>query len=217
MATEETPVPPPADASGDGLAGTLPINRIPRIGDDSPATPAAVPPSERTIEMFSGGPPSTAPSLESLATLAGPAAARLLNAARSAAPGGHGALPAPDRATPLLAPKVTFSAGTRPKLRVLRGLKINAEYPLYEGPNFMGRRDERPVDVDLEEQEPSDRVWSSRQHAVITFENGELTIEDLNSLNGTFVNRNRVYPGQKRMLALNDIIQIGTIQLKVTV
>ena len=72
------------------------------------------------------------------------------------------------------------------------------------------------MDVNLEGQEAADRVWSSRQHAVITLGDGTLTIEDLNSLNGTFVNRVRVYPGQKRSLAVNDVVQVGTVQLKVT-
>ena len=59
----------------------------------------------------------------------------------------------------------------------------------------MGRADEKPVDIDLDDQEPPDRVWSSRQHCLITFESGNLNLEDLNSANGTFVNRVRVYPG----------------------
>ncbi len=44
-----------------------------------------------------------------------------------------------------------------------------------------------------------------------------MTIEDLNSSNGTYVNRTRIYPGQKRPLAVNDIVQIGNVQLKVIV
>jgi pSer/pThr/pTyr-binding forkhead associated (FHA) protein len=112
---------------------------------------------------------------------------------------------------------VELPAGAQPKLVVQRGQKLNVEYPLYEGHNFIGRADEKPVDIDLEDQEPPDRIWSSRQHALITFENNTLVIEDLNSSNGTFVNRVRVYPGQKRNLAPNDVIQIGTVQLKVKV
>jgi hypothetical protein len=108
-----------------------------------------------------------------------------------------------------------LAATANPRLVVLRGLKMNAEYPLYEGLNFIGRADEKPVDIDLEDQEPADRVWSSRQHAVIALENGQLTIEDLNSSNGTFLNRNRIHPGQKKPLNVNDIIQIGTVQMKV--
>lgn len=108
-------------------------------------------------------------------------------------------------------------AGAQPKLKVTRGLKIGVEYPIYEGHNFIGRADEKPVDIDLEDQESPDRIWSSRQHALISFEGGSLVIEDLNSSNGTFVNRNRIYPGQKTPLNPNDVIQIGTVQLKVVV
>jgi len=100
---------------------------------------------------------------------------------------------------------------------VLRGLKRNVEYPIYEGHNFIGRADEKPVDIDLDDQEPPDRVWSSRQHALVTFEEGKLLVEDLNSANGTFVNRTRIYPGQKRDLAVGDVLQIGTVQMKLIV
>jgi hypothetical protein len=108
-------------------------------------------------------------------------------------------------------------AGSQPRLLVLRGQKRNVEYPVYEGLNFIGRADEKPVDIDLEDQEPPDRIWCSRQHACLSFENNELFLEDLNSANGTYVNRTRIYPGQKRQLAPNDIIQIGNVQLKVVV
>jgi hypothetical protein len=117
--------------------------------------------------------------------------------------------PAP-AATPL-------AADAQPKLVVIRGQKLNAEYPIYPDLNFIGRADEKPVDIDLEDQEPPDRVWCSRQHALITFEGGILTIEDLNSANGTYVNRNRVYPGQKRQLSVGDVVQIGNVQMKLKV
>jgi hypothetical protein len=128
------------------------------------------------------------------------------------------ATPVPS-ATPAAAPPVgaVLPAGSQPRLLVLRGQKRNVEYPVYEGLNFIGRADEKPVDIDLEDQEPPDRIWCSRQHACLSFENNELFLEDLNSANGTFVNRSRIYPGQKRQLAPNDIIQIGNVQLKVVV
>src|SRR5262249_22147843 len=108
---------------------------------------------------------------------------------------------APAAAAPA-APAAALPPDAQPRLIVLRGLKRNVEYPIYEGHNFIGRADEKPVDIDLDDQEPPDRVWSSRQHALITFEEGKLVIEDLNSANGTFVNRARIYPGQKRDLAV---------------
>jgi hypothetical protein len=127
------------------------------------------------------------------------------------------AAPAPAAAAAAPAPAAAVPAGAQPRLVVLRGLKRNVEYPIYEGHNFIGRADEKPVDIDLDDQEPPDRVWSSRQHALVTFEDGKLMIEDLNSANGTFVNRTRIYPGQKRDLAVGDVIQVGTVQMKLIV
>ena len=105
--------------------------------------------------------------------------------------------------------------GGSPKLVILRGQRMDVVYPLYPGKNYLGRTDDKPVDIDLDDQEASDRIWTSRQHAVINYEDGALTIEDLNSLNGTFVNRSRVHPGQLKELRENDVIQVGTVHLKV--
>jgi hypothetical protein len=105
----------------------------------------------------------------------------------------------------------------RPRLVVIRGERPEVRYMICEGKNFIGRTDEKPVDINLEHQEPHDRIWTSRQHAVLTLERGILKIEDLNSLNGTFVNRVRVYAGQERIIQANDVIQVGTVQLKLEV
>src|SRR5262249_34329791 len=104
-----------------------------------------------------------------------------------------------------------------PRLLVLRGQRRKVEYPIHEGLNFIGRSGEKPVDIDLEDQEPPDRIWCSRQHALLSFEEGTLVLEDLNSANGTYLNRNRIYPGQRQLLKANDVIQIGNVQLKVVV
>lgn len=105
--------------------------------------------------------------------------------------------------------------GAKARLLVIRGAKAGMEYPIFEGPNVIGRADEKPVEIDIEFQESQDRIWSSRQHAVIVCDNGSLVIEDLDSSNGTYVNRSRVPPGMKQALKANDIIQIGEVQLKV--
>jgi hypothetical protein len=139
-----------------------------------------------------------------------PAVGGMGDVAMAAAPAAGGA-PGGDAG----APAATLPPGSQPKLVVLRGLKINVEYPVYEGNNFVGRADEKPVDIDLDDQEPPDRVWSSRQHCLLTFENSQIHVEDLNSANGTFVNRTRVYPGQKRGLNVGDVLQVGTVQLKI--
>ncbi len=156
----------------------------------APATPAPPPAPPKAAAPAAPAAPTPAPT---------PAATPATKPAEVAPPAAAAALP----------------AGAQPRLLVLRGQKRNVEYPIYEGLNFIGRADEKPVDIDLEDQEPPDRIWCSRQHACISFENDQLAIEDLNSANGTYVNRNRIYPGQKRPLAVNDIIQIGNVQMKV--
>ncbi len=101
-----------------------------------------------------------------------------------------------------------------PKFVVLRGVRIGAEYPIYEGRNTVGRFANCPVDIDLLSQESVEQTWCSRQHAVVTFEKGVVAVEDLNSLNGTWVNGTRVAAGQRRPLQPGDIVQIGTVQMK---
>jgi hypothetical protein len=125
------------------------------------------------------------------------------------------AVPAELVATPA-APASEAITG-EPSLVCLRGVKPGIEYPIYEGPNFIGRSDEQPVDIDLDDQERPENIWSSRQHACIHFENGLLCVEDLKSANGTYVNRARVEPGSKMALKVGDVVQIGGIHLKVKV
>ena len=129
------------------------------------------------------------------------------------------AAPAPVAPAPAGAAPTPIPPGSTIKLVVQRGLKPNDEYTLFAGENFVGRADEKPVDVDLTFQEPEDRVWCSRQHALIIWDDatGVLTVEDLNSANGTFVNRERVYPGQPKQLYAGSTIQIGTVHMRVKV
>lgn len=122
--------------------------------------------------------------------------------------------PAPNAATEQ--PASTVVVG-KPRLVVIRGMKIDMQYPLYPGKNYLGRTDDKPVDIDLDDQESPDRIWCSRQHAVVNLEDGQITVEDLNSLNGSFVNRTRVYPGQVKELRENDVLQIGTVHMKLLI
>jgi FHA domain len=169
------------------------------VGPTAEAPPPAPPPAPAPAapaEPVAAAPPSAAPQ-----------------PAFPTAPGSPAAMPtAPAAAAPAAIP-----SGAEPRLLVLRGQRRNVEYPIYEGLNFIGRADEKPVDIDLEDQEPPDRIWCSRQHACISFEGNQLAIEDLNSANGTYINRAKLYPGQKKSLNVNDIIQIGNVQMKVIV
>jgi pSer/pThr/pTyr-binding forkhead associated (FHA) protein len=121
----------------------------------------------------------------------------------------------PAEAKPAAPAAEPLPAGATPKLVCIRGVRIGLEYPIYEGPNYLGRSDEQPVDIDLDDQERADNIWSSRQHALVTFENNCLFVEDLTSANGTYLNRDRLLPGQKQPVKVGDVIQIGGIHLKV--
>lgn len=104
---------------------------------------------------------------------------------------------------------------TGPQLRVVRGEKIDMIFRILPGKNYLGRTSpDKPVDIDLTNQERVEQVWASRQHAVITLDRGAVLLEDLNSLNGTYVNRVRLYPGQSKVLQPGDVLQIGTVQLR---
>ena len=115
---------------------------------------------------------------------------------------------------PAVAPATPPPPQVRPRLVVIRGMRLNAEFPVYEGRNTVGRFADKPVDIDLVAQEAEGQVWSSRFHAAITFAGGSVLIEDLNSLNGTWVNGARVPAGQQRLLKCEDVIQVGTVQLR---
>ncbi len=102
-----------------------------------------------------------------------------------------------------------------PRLVVVRGEAPGAVFPLLAGKNYLGRAGDKPVDIDLTPQEPVERVWTSRQHACVTADAAGLLVEDLVSLNGTFVNRDRLHPGHPKPLHPGDVVQVGEVQLRV--
>jgi hypothetical protein len=74
---------------------------------------------------------------------------------------------------------------------------------LMAGPQFVIGRS---VDVDL----PISDVTISRQHARIEVHGENITITDLNSNNGTFVDSQRLEPGGQANLAPYSIVQLGS-------
>jgi serine/threonine protein kinase len=101
-----------------------------------------------------------------------------------------------------------------PVLAAVHGLKVNAVYPLRNGENSVGRE---KADVDLSGQEPPDRAFVSMRHCTIRVEKGKLSIEDNNSVKGTYLNKALVPPGERRPLKKGDQIQVGSVVLKVSV
>ena len=104
------------------------------------------------------------------------------------------------------------------KLVLTYGRNKGREYLLSEGENLIGRADpdsDEILAVDLDEDDLEAKV--SRQHAVICIEGNEATLEDLGSLNGTFIKGDsleRLEAGTKRALRAGDEIVVGKVSLR---
>jgi FHA domain len=107
----------------------------------------------------------------------------------------------------------------RAKLSLIRGGRKGQEFPLEEGKNLIGRWDPETgsfPEVDLEQDDPEAKI--SRKHAMIIIESGHITVEDIGSLNGTYVNRgNRLIPGTPQEVKTGDELIIGKTFLKLVV
>src|SRR5438105_1157304 len=122
---------------------------------------------------------------------------------------------APSPAPPPAAAEMTFKA----KLKIVRGGRQGHEFPLEGGNNLVGRWDPETgafPEVDMEADDPEAKI--SRKHALIRIENGKITVEDIGSLNGTYVNRQpRLQPGNPVEIKTGDEIIIGKTFLKLEV
>src|SRR3990172_13373628 len=84
------------------------------------------------------------------------------------------------------------------------------EYLLKPGLNSIGRRQDNDISI-------ADEA-ASRQHAQISLDekNNAITIRDLGSRNGTFINRRRLTEKFDFQLSANDVVRIGTYEIMVT-
>ena len=102
------------------------------------------------------------------------------------------------------------------RLVVTRGEHQGKEFPLEEGSNLIGRWDPEAAsfpEIDLEGDDPESKI--SRKHAVIFRNANTLTVEDVGSLNGTFINRGpRLEPGTKYELKAGDEVIVGKTFLR---
>jgi pSer/pThr/pTyr-binding forkhead associated (FHA) protein len=93
----------------------------------------------------------------------------------------------------------------------------DVEVPLMEEVTI-GRLDPASAsfpDVDLTTDDALDR-GVSRRHAKITRRGHEVFIEDLGSMNGTFVNRKKLTPYLPETLRNGDQLQLGKLMLRVS-
>jgi pSer/pThr/pTyr-binding forkhead associated (FHA) protein len=114
----------------------------------------------------------------------------------------------------------TIPAGAQVQLSVVRGQQLGATYPVKQGKTVVGRAaagEKQPVDVELDEQERPGQVFAANHHAILTFENNNLTVEDTGTANGTYINRVKIQPNSPQPLKPGDVVQVGTVQLQVQV
>lgn len=103
------------------------------------------------------------------------------------------------------------------RLVVIRGEQKGKSFIVEEGENLIGRWDPDQgafPEIDLDELDVDAKV--SRKHAVLHRSGSKLEIEDLGSLNGTFLNQGpRLEPSVKVPLKSGDELIVGKTFLKV--
>jgi pSer/pThr/pTyr-binding forkhead associated (FHA) protein len=82
------------------------------------------------------------------------------------------------------------------------GGRVGESFPLERDRMTIGRRPDSDVFLD--------DVTVSRDHALLVRRNGEFYLDDLGSLNGTYVNRRRI---ESHRLADSDELQVGKYKL----
>ena len=100
-------------------------------------------------------------------------------------------------------------------LEIVRGREVGRVYALGRGETVLGNALNGEPGLDLAPHEgDSPRRMAARQARLDLSAQG-LSVHDLDSPEGTFVNRQRLLPGQGRLLQAGDLIQVGGVQLKV--
>src|SRR5271156_4882213 len=185
-------------------------------GSSAAAPAAAAPeaaPAAAPSEGTEGTDANAAPSPDGAPTAEAPAA----EMPKSEAPTGE----IKPEAAPESAPATAAAAGApfKAKLSVVRGGRKGQEFPLEDGNNLIGRWEPETgsfPEVDLDADDPEAKI--SRKHALIRIDGGKITIEDIGSLNGTYVNRQpRLSPGSPAEIKSGDEVIIGKTFLKLVV
>ena len=120
----------------------------------------------------------------------------------------------PASAATIRSPAYPPAAAAQGRL-VVQGTNAMLSFPPGKTDIIVGRED--PVsgvfpDVDLTDH-GGDEGGVSRQHARIVFQGNQILIEDLNSTNYTYVNQQRLTPGQPHPLNDGDEVRLGRVKL----
>ena len=89
--------------------------------------------------------------------------------------------------------------------------KDGNRYPITQRISFVGR-ERRKCSIIISESEQ----MVSGVHCCILYQNGQLFIQDLGTLNGTFINSHLIPSGVQHELHLGDVISLGNYELTVT-
>jgi FHA domain len=100
-------------------------------------------------------------------------------------------------------------------VEVVRGRDVGRTFALEPGETVVGNALNGQTGLDLREQEGSSPRRMAARHASLICLGTEISIRDLESPGGTFVNQQRLLSGQPRKLCAGDVIQLGGVQLKV--
>jgi hypothetical protein len=100
-------------------------------------------------------------------------------------------------------------------VQVVRGVDPGRAFELGAGETVLGNALDGVPGVDLRDQEGNSPRRMAGRHAALVATVQELSIRDLASPGGTFVNSQRLLSGQTRRLAPGDLIQLGSVQLQV--
>jgi hypothetical protein len=100
-------------------------------------------------------------------------------------------------------------------LEIVRGRDVGRAFALEPGETVVGNASNGQTGLDLREQEANSPRRMAARQATLECIGHDLSIRDLDSPGGTFVNQQRLLSGQPRKLASGDVIQLGGVQLKV--
>jgi hypothetical protein len=111
--------------------------------------------------------------------------------------------------TPANAPSAGWS------LEVVRGRDVGRSYAIEPGETIVGNAKHGARGLDLLDQEGNSPRKMAARHATLESTAAGLSIRDLESPGGTFVNQQRLLSGHARKLQPGDVIQLGSVQLRV--
>jgi FHA domain len=100
-------------------------------------------------------------------------------------------------------------------LEIVRGRDVGRTMALDPGETVVGNALNGQRGLDLLDQEGNSPRRMAGRHAAFACSEQDLSIQDLESPGGTFVNQQRLLSGQPRKLSPGDVIQLGGVQLKV--